>query len=119
MLEMSLPKSSKCIFYNTDFIKVMFPLLILVGGLVSLVLMTFGDCYAGWCREKSENGGEKGETESGNSSIKKNNQKVEQKSESGSIAPTINQPTIIKNISREDSIKKDKRIKIENNNILD
>ena len=48
----------------------------------------------------------------------KNNQKVEQKSEAGSIAPTINQPTIVKNISREDSIKKDKRIKIENNSII-
>ena len=48
----------------------------------------------------------------------KNNQKVEQKSEAGSIAPTINQPTIIKNISREDSIKKDKRVKIENNSIV-
>ncbi len=48
----------------------------------------------------------------------KNNQKVEQKSEAGSIAPTINQPTILKNISREESIKKDKRIKIENNNII-
>ena len=48
----------------------------------------------------------------------KNNQKVEQKSETGSIAPTINQSTIIKNISREDSIKKDKRIKIENNSIV-
>ena len=48
----------------------------------------------------------------------KNNQKVEQKSEAGSIAPTINQPTIIKNISREDSIKKDKRIKIENNSVV-
>ncbi len=48
----------------------------------------------------------------------KNNQKVEQKSKAGSIAPTINQPTIVKNISREDSIKKDKRIKIENNSIL-
>ena len=48
----------------------------------------------------------------------KNNQKVEQKSEAGSIAPTINQPTIVKNISREDSIKKDKRIKIENNSIV-
>ena len=48
----------------------------------------------------------------------KNNQKIEQKSEAGSIAPTINQPTIVKNISREDSIKKDKRIKIENNNII-
>ena len=40
----------------------------------------------------------------------KNNQKVEQKSEAGSITPTINQPTIVKNISREDSIKKDKRM---------
>ena len=48
----------------------------------------------------------------------KNNQKVEQKSEAGSIAPTINQPTIIKNISREESIKKDKRVKIENNSIV-
>ncbi len=48
----------------------------------------------------------------------KNNQTVEQKSEAGSIAPTINQPTIVKNISREDSIKKDKRIKIENNSIV-
>ena len=48
----------------------------------------------------------------------KTNQKVEQKSEAGSIAPTINQPTIVKNISREDSIKKDKRIKIENNSIV-
>ena len=47
----------------------------------------------------------------------KNNQKVEQKSETGSIAPTINQPTIIKKISREDSIKRDKRVKIENNSI--
>ena len=48
----------------------------------------------------------------------KNNQKVEQKSEAGSIAPAINQPTIVKNISREDSIKKDKRIKIENKSIV-
>ena len=48
----------------------------------------------------------------------KNNQKVEQKSETGSIAPTINQPMIVKNISREDSIKKDKRVKIENNSII-
>ena len=48
----------------------------------------------------------------------KNNQKVEQQSKAGSIAPTINQPTIVKNISRDDSIKKDKRIKIENNSIV-
>jgi YidC/Oxa1 family membrane protein insertase len=48
----------------------------------------------------------------------KNNQKVEQKSESSTIAPTINQPTVIKNISREDSVKKSKRVKIENNSII-
>ncbi len=48
----------------------------------------------------------------------KGNQKIEQKSETGSIAPTINQPTIVKNISREDSIKKDERVKIENNSII-
>ena len=44
----------------------------------------------------------------------KNSQKVEQ----SSIAPTINQPTVIKNISREDSINKSKRVKIENNSII-
>ncbi len=48
----------------------------------------------------------------------KNNQKVEQQSEQSSVAPTINQPTIIKKISREDAVKKSKRIKIENNNIV-
>ena len=48
----------------------------------------------------------------------KDNKKVEQKSEAGSIAPTINQPTVVKNISREDSIEKDKRVKIENNSII-
>jgi len=48
----------------------------------------------------------------------KNNQKVEQKSGTSSIAPTINQPTIVKNISREDAIKKDKRVIIENNSIV-
>ena len=48
----------------------------------------------------------------------KDNQKVEQKVQSNSIAPTINQPTIVKNISRADSIKKNKRIKIENNSIV-
>ena len=48
----------------------------------------------------------------------KNDQNVEQKSEAGSIAPTINQPTVVKNISREESITKDKRIKIENNSIV-
>jgi len=48
----------------------------------------------------------------------KDNQIVEQKSETGLIAPTINQPTIVKNISREDSVKKDKRVIIENNSIV-
>ena len=48
----------------------------------------------------------------------KNNQIVEQKSGQSSIAPTINQPNIIKNISREESLKKNKRDKIENNSII-
>ena len=48
----------------------------------------------------------------------KNVQKVEQKSEQSSIAPTIDQPTIIKNISREESVNKSKRVKIENNSII-
>ena len=48
----------------------------------------------------------------------KNIQKVEQKSGQSSIAPTISQPTVIKNISREDSINKSKRVKIENNSII-
>jgi len=47
----------------------------------------------------------------------KKNQNIEQKSEQTSISPTINQPTIIKNISREDSLKKSKRLKIENSSI--
>ena len=47
----------------------------------------------------------------------KNNQRVEQKSDQSSIAPTISQPTIIKNISREESLKKSKRVKIENDSI--
>ena len=48
----------------------------------------------------------------------KNGQKVEQKSEQSSITPTIDQPTIIKNISREDSLNKSKRVKIEHNSII-
>ena len=46
------------------------------------------------------------------------NQKVEQKNEQGSIAPTINQPQIIKKITREESINSSKRIKIENASIV-
>ncbi len=48
----------------------------------------------------------------------KNNQKVLQKSDQSSLAPTINQPTAIKNISREDSIKKSKRVLVENDSII-
>ena len=46
------------------------------------------------------------------------NQKVEQKNEQGSIAPTINQPQIIKKITREEFINSSKRIKIENDSIV-
>ena len=46
------------------------------------------------------------------------NQKVEQKNEQDSIAPTINQPQIIKKITREESINSSKRIKIENDSIV-
>ena len=45
-------------------------------------------------------------------------QKVEQKSEQNSITPTINQPQIIKKLTREESINSSKRIKIENESIL-
>ena len=48
----------------------------------------------------------------------KNGKKVEQKSEQSSITPTIDQPTVIKNISREDSLNKSERVKIENNSII-
>ncbi len=48
----------------------------------------------------------------------KNNKIVEQKKDKSSIAPTINQPVVIKNVDREESLKKSKRIKIENNNII-
>ena len=57
------------------------------------------------------------ETPKKNSEQQKN-QKVEQKNEQGSITRTINQPQIIKTITREDSINSSKRIKIENDSIL-
>ena len=38
------------------------------------------------------------------------NQKLEQKNEQTSIAPTINQPQIIKKLTREESINSSKRI---------
>ena len=46
------------------------------------------------------------------------NQIIEQKSEQNSIAPTINQPQIIKKITREESINSSKRIKIENSSVI-
>ncbi len=46
------------------------------------------------------------------------NQKVEQKSEQNSVTPTINQPKIIKKITREESINTSKRIKIENGSVV-
>ena len=39
------------------------------------------------------------------------NQKVEQKSDQNTVAPTISQPQIIKKITREESINTSKRIK--------
>ena len=47
-----------------------------------------------------------------------NQKKVEQKNEQSSIAPTINQPQIIKKITREESINSSKRIKIENDSVV-
>ena len=46
------------------------------------------------------------------------NQKVEQKREQNSIAPTIDQPKIIKKLTREESINTGKRIKIENSSVI-
>ena len=46
------------------------------------------------------------------------NQKVEQKNKRSSIAPTIDQPQIIKKLNREESINSSKRIKIENGSII-
>ncbi len=46
------------------------------------------------------------------------NQKLEQKNEQTSIAPTINQPQIIKKLTREESINSSERIKIENDSVV-
>ncbi len=48
----------------------------------------------------------------------KNNQKLEQKVKENSILPTIDQPKVIKKITRVESINKNKRIKIENKSII-
>ena len=45
-------------------------------------------------------------------------QQVEKNNNKSSIAPTINQPIIIKKVTREEAINKNKRIKIENDNII-
>ena len=45
-------------------------------------------------------------------------QKVEQKSEQSSIAPTINQPQIVKKLTREESINTSERIKIDNGSVV-
>jgi len=47
-----------------------------------------------------------------------NTQKIEQNNNKSSVAPTINQPLIIKKVTREEAINKSKRIKIENENII-
>ena len=47
-----------------------------------------------------------------------NGQKIEKKTEQGSIAPTINQPQEITKLSREESINKSERIIIENNSVI-
>ena len=49
---------------------------------------------------------------------KQSNEKVEQKSAQNSIAPTINQPQILKKLTREESINSSKRIKIENTSVI-
>ena len=46
------------------------------------------------------------------------NQKVDQKTKQNSIAPTIDQPKIIKKLTREESINTGKRIKIENGSVI-
>ena len=48
----------------------------------------------------------------------KTTQQVEQSNNKSSIAPTINQPIIIKKVTREEAINKSKRIRIENDNII-
>ena len=49
--------------------------------------------------------------------IDKNDQNIEKKVEQGSIAPTIKQPQIIKELTREEAINNSKRVKIENDSI--
>ena len=53
-----------------------------------------------------------------NSTKLQTNQKVEQKDTQNSITPKVSQPQIIKKLTREESINKSKRIKIENNSVI-
>ena len=46
------------------------------------------------------------------------NQKIEKKTNQESIAPTINQPQVTRKLTREESINKSNRIKIENNSVV-
>ena len=45
-------------------------------------------------------------------------QKTEQKVQQNSITPTITQPSVEKKLTREESIKKEKRVIIENDNLI-
>ena len=47
-----------------------------------------------------------------------NTNQIEQNNNKSSIAPTINQPIIIKKVTREEAVNKSKRIKIENDNVI-
>ena len=46
------------------------------------------------------------------------NKKIEKKTNQGSIAPTISQPQVTKKLTREESISKSNRVKIENNSVV-
>ena len=45
------------------------------------------------------------------------NQKIERKTDQGSITPTISQPQVVTKLTREESISKSERVTIENNSI--
>ena len=46
------------------------------------------------------------------------NQKIEKKTDQGSITPTISQPQVLTKLTREESISKSERVTIENNSII-
>ncbi len=46
------------------------------------------------------------------------NQKIEKKTDQGSITPTISQPQVVTKLTREESISKSERVTIENNSII-